>query len=192
MGMEASLAERVVATDGSNQVQAMAVRSLVSEIRGDYARRAVAAEGPAAVSAESQVCEEIHSVGPSAARCPKAMEGKGVHPIANAGPLDQKAQHDDSQLEKEGIRTVNVASLYELLLKQEHCCALSGRQLTPNNVILDHIDPFANSNDHSLDNVQLVVYEANRAKGCMANQDFIQLCRDVAARHPLPPPVQGS
>lgn len=101
-----------------------------------------------------------------------------------AATVVQKVHHDDAQLEAKGLRTVTVPALLELLKKQNFRCELSGRELTPQNVILDHIDSFASSNDHSIRNIQLVVNEANRAKGSMKNDDFIQLCRDVAARHP--------
>jgi hypothetical protein len=97
--------------------------------------------------------------------------------------LGQKVQHDESQLEAKGIRAVNVMSLFLLLQAQGCRCALSGRPLTPENVVLDHVNPFSESNDHSLENVQLVVQEANQAKGCLTNEEFIKLCFDVAARH---------
>ena len=75
-------------------------------------------------------------------------------------------------------------ALLEMLRAQKHRCALTDRPLTPENVVIDHINPFSSCSDHSLANVQLLVREANQAKGCMSNEAFIELCRDVAAKHP--------
>ena len=46
---------------------------------------------------------------------------------------------------------------------------------------LDHVVPLSRTgrDGHRLDNVQLVTSEANRAKGAMDAEDFLQLCRDV-------------
>lgn len=123
-------------------------------------------------------------LGASTSESNGVMESSHSTDTNASASLVQEAQHDDAQLEEEGIRTVTVPALLDLLKKQDFRCALSGRKLTPQNVILDHIDSFASSNDHSIRNIQLVVNEANRAKGSMKNGDFIQLCRDVAARHP--------
>lgn len=81
-------------------------------------------------------------------------------------------------------RTVNVSALLALLDSQGHRCALSGRELTPQNLTLDHINPFAQSDDHTLDNVHLVTGEVNLARGSLSTGDFIRLCRDVARTHP--------
>ena len=98
--------------------------------------------------------------------------------------LVQEVRERHAQLEAKGDRKVTVYGLIDLLIKQNYRCALTGRELTIENVTLDHINPFARSDDHSLDNVHLVIRKANLAKGAMATGDFIRLCQDVAALHP--------
>ena len=105
-------------------------------------------------------------------------------PQAGERPLVQKVHKRHPQLEAQGDGKVTVAGLVDLLIKQNYRCALSGRELTIENVTLDHITPFAKSDDHSIDNVHLVIREANLAKGAMSTGEFIRLCQDVAALHP--------
>lgn len=89
------------------------------------------------------------------------------------------------QLAAEGVRKVNAKNLMAMLEQQGRRCALSGRLLTPDNVVIDHINPFSESDEHTMDNVHLVVEEVNRAKGTMSTGDFIRLCDDVAKTHPI-------
>jgi hypothetical protein len=85
---------------------------------------------------------------------------------------------------------VNQAALHQLLSEQDGRCALTGRNLTPENVELDHRQPRSKGGEHSLSNVQLVVIEANRAKGNMDLEAFVLLCNDVARMHPRPDTAQ--
>lgn len=102
----------------------------------------------------------------------------------NARSLAAEVHEHQPQLETQGVRQVNTANLMDLLKAQHMKCALSGRELTPRNVTIDHINPFSESDDHTIDNVHLVVDEINRAKGTMSTGDFIRMCQDVAAMHP--------
>ena len=79
------------------------------------------------------------------------------------------------------VSKVNRAALEQLIRKQRYRCALTNRKLTPQTVSLDHVVPLSRTgrDGHRLDNVQLVTAEANRAKGAMDADDFLQLCRDV-------------
>ena len=79
------------------------------------------------------------------------------------------------------VSKVNRAALEQLIRKQRYRCALTNRKLTPQTVSLDHVVPLSRTgrDGHRLDNVQLVTSEANRAKGAMDAEDFLQLCRDV-------------
>lgn len=90
--------------------------------------------------------------------------------LARLGPLQQPE-----------VCSVTVASLLGLLEKQGHKCALTGRALTPENCCLDHINPRSMGGEHVIENVHLVVPEANRAKGTMSMDEFIGLCREVVA-----------
>ena len=51
--------------------------------------------------------------------------------------------------------------------------------LTPENCSIDHVIPLSKGGDHTKDNAQLVVAEANQAKGSLTEKEFLQLCKDV-------------
>lgn len=92
-------------------------------------------------------------------------------------PLWNEITDEDSSTE-DGI---TVTSLAEMLEKQGYRCALSGRELTPDNCTLDHIIPVTEGGEHALSNVQLVTAEVNAAKGSMSNDAFKAMCRDVTS-----------
>jgi len=81
--------------------------------------------------------------------------------------------------------------LMELLGKQEGRCAISGRlmlasqagnrrQTHKDTVSVDRID---SSRGYTKDNVQLVTVLCNTAKSSFSMQDFLEMCRDVVAKH---------
>lgn len=76
------------------------------------------------------------------------------------------------------VLTDNVLQLLEY---QRHCCALTGRQLTPDTSSLDHIVPIRSGGEHLIENTQVLHSNVNRAKGSLTNDEFIQLCHEVAA-----------
>lgn len=77
--------------------------------------------------------------------------------------------------------SVTTKALLSMLDAQGGKCALTGRELTPDNTTLDHIVPLSAGGEHSIDNVHLVVGEVNRAKGTMGHEEFIELCRCVVS-----------
>jgi 5-methylcytosine-specific restriction endonuclease McrA len=109
-----------------------------------------------------------------------------VQAIEEIGPIESE--------DNGASRKVNVASLMKMLESQMFRCALSGRELTTSNTTLDHINPYSQSDDHSIDNVHLVVDVINRAKGTMSTGDFIRMCHDVVNTHPYthPPVSEGT
>jgi len=61
-------------------------------------------------------------------------------------------------------------------------CALTGRPLEfnePQTYEYDHILPTARGGDNTIDNLQLLCPEANKAKGMMTDDEFKDLCREV-------------
>ena len=70
----------------------------------------------------------------------------------------------------------------KLLKDQGYKCALTGRELTPDNCEADHIVSIDDGGPHEPSNIQLVRTEVNRAKGAMSNEAFVALCREVATR----------
>jgi hypothetical protein len=106
--------------------------------------------------------------------------------------LEAKGGDSSGEPEKAEIlcHEITAAFLLKLIEKQGYRCALSGRQLTPENSTLDHIVSCAEGGSHSQGNVWWVHSDVNAAKGTMATDTFIQMCRDVAGHAaPEPPPV---
>jgi len=61
-------------------------------------------------------------------------------------------------------------------------CALTGRPINfhdPDTYEYDHKTPTARGGDNSMDNLQIVCPEANRAKGMMTDQEFLDLCKEI-------------
>ena len=74
-----------------------------------------------------------------------------------------------------------VSELHALLVSQGRKCALTGLPLTcetgsPWVASLDQIEP---SGGYVLENVQLVCWAANRAKGDLSREDFLLMCNSV-------------
>lgn len=92
--------------------------------------------------------------------------------------LDEESEIDVKQQSK-AIR-VAVGPLFELLKKQEYKCALSGRELSPDNCEADHVIPVSRGGSNTMENIQLVRSEVNAAKGTMTLDEFISMCNDVA------------
>jgi CRISPR/Cas system Type II protein with McrA/HNH and RuvC-like nuclease domain len=74
---------------------------------------------------------------------------------------------------------VGMKDLRAMLMKQNYQCALTGKELTPENCSIDHVVPLCKGGAHALENAQLVVAEGNRAKGSLTDEEFLELCSDV-------------
>ena len=92
------------------------------------------------------------------------------------------------------MRHVNLAITVEWLRllwdAQSGRCALTGRDLDIRTAELDHIVPRSKNGTHDLENLRLVVPEANMAKGSLTDAELLCLCKDIleAAKfaHALP------
>ena len=69
--------------------------------------------------------------------------------------------------------------LHELLMQQGCRCVLTGETLTPKTASVDHKMPLSRGGGHGLPNLQWLTTRANRAKGQLTNDEFIELCRAV-------------
>lgn len=74
--------------------------------------------------------------------------------------------------------------LFELFHKQNGLCAISGLEMTAEVgslrcLSIDKIDPYG---DYTKDNVQLLCWAVNRAKGEIKQQEFIKLCKIIAEK----------
>ena len=61
-------------------------------------------------------------------------------------------------------------------------CALTGRPLDfnkPETYEYDHIIPTSRGGDNTIDNLQIVCPEANRAKQNLTDEEFLDLCKEV-------------
>ena len=74
---------------------------------------------------------------------------------------------------------VSVGNVLQLLEYQLYRCALTGRKLTPETAALDHIVPIRHGGEHVIENAQVLHKDANRAKGSLTADEFVQLCREV-------------
>lgn len=80
--------------------------------------------------------------------------------------------------------TIDREQIFGLYKKQKGLCALSGMELSiePGSLwglSIDKIDP---SKGYTLDNVQLLCWAVNRAKGEMNQSEFIQMCRLITEK----------
>lgn len=67
------------------------------------------------------------------------------------------------------------------LEQQDYRCALSGVHLTPSNAALDHIVPVSEGGTDDVENLQWLDKIVNRAKSTLSQDEFIEMCRRVAA-----------
>lgn len=74
---------------------------------------------------------------------------------------------------------MNHSNVLRLLEWQDYRCALTGRSLTPDSASLDHIVPVRDGGEHTIENVQVLHKEVNRAKSTLTHEQFIQMCREV-------------
>ena len=70
---------------------------------------------------------------------------------------------------------------YELLEKQEYKCAITGRELTPENTTAEHITPLRSGGKHGLDNIYLVDDKASKIKRYLTEDEVINLASDIIA-----------
>jgi hypothetical protein len=72
-------------------------------------------------------------------------------------------------------------ALEKILQQQQYRCALTGRELTPNNVALDHKISAKAGGQHVMKNCHFVHEQVNRSKNTLSVDEFVALCREVVA-----------
>jgi 5-methylcytosine-specific restriction endonuclease McrA len=100
---------------------------------------------------------------------------------------EDRGERAKGREEKEGkemdqrikIEKVGAQWFRDQLKKQNYKCALSGRELRPDNTAMDHIMPLSRGGHHTQDNAQLLDAEVNRAKGSMTDEEFRRMCEEV-------------
>lgn len=84
-------------------------------------------------------------------------------------------------MKTEATKKVGRKELVCLVESQCYRCALTGWDLKPETASLDHILPVSRGGDHSIENLQILDYRVNKAKGTMTADEFVEMCRAVAA-----------
>lgn len=90
------------------------------------------------------------------------------------------------------VAKITSKQLAELLDRQRRKCALTGRELTPDTASIDHIIPLALNGEHNIGNVQFVCTHVNASKGQLSNDEFIAMCREVAAYFDRPVTIENA
>lgn len=86
-----------------------------------------------------------------------------------------------SKKRAESISDITKQTLELKLRCQNYQCSLTGENLTPSNTTVDHNYPVSRGGAHSIDNVSLVTWQANRSKGTMTYQEFLDMCLSVVS-----------
>jgi 5-methylcytosine-specific restriction endonuclease McrA len=73
-------------------------------------------------------------------------------------------------------------NIYRAIEAQQFLCPLTGERLEPSSASLDHIVPLSKGGKHEMSNVWIVSKTVNAAKGTMALEEFIAMCKAVADR----------
>jgi len=114
-------------------------------------------------------------------KCNKAKEQNEEERLAPMGKCSGDYTKEICSKGQSNIkaRRITTSNVLLLLKRQQYCCALTGRELTPQTAALDHILPIRCGGEHVIENVQVLHKDVNRAKGSMTNDEFIKLCDDV-------------
>ena len=80
---------------------------------------------------------------------------------------------------KDKTSEITGLDIWRLAKKQKMVCPLTGRRLSNDNVSADHIAHLVNGGHSGINNLRLVVKEANLARHTMSDADFLAMCQDV-------------
>jgi 5-methylcytosine-specific restriction endonuclease McrA len=76
---------------------------------------------------------------------------------------------------------ISPLDLWKMAKHQKLICPISGRRLTNDSISPDHVIPRSQGGKTELHNIQLVRKEVNLAKHTLSTEEFVKLCKDVAA-----------
>jgi len=113
----------------------------------------------------------------------RIQEGRRIHLLRYAAWLSEvrhtRIDERDSPVPRPG--PVTTTKVLKLLDSQRYRCALTGRKLAPITSALDHMLPISRNGTNNIENAQVLHSDVNRAKGALTNDEFVALCREVAA-----------
>lgn len=78
-----------------------------------------------------------------------------------------------------GRKHASPKELEDLWNAQDRKCALSGIEITDDNIALDHIIPLSKGGSSAIENCQLVDGRVNSMKGQLDQEEFRSLCNLV-------------
>lgn len=107
-------------------------------------------------------------------------QGRAADSSKKSGQPPSKVQ-GERRLSRRRTTNLTAQAVLKLIKKQGYQCALTGRQLLPETCALDHIIPICHGGEHHIANAQVLHKDVNRAKNTLTNEQFIQLCQEVAA-----------
>lgn len=94
--------------------------------------------------------------------------------------FENRQLHKKHETKKKN-KSAKASELKQLLRTQDFRCALSGVKLTPSTSVLDHIEAMSTGGTNQIENLQWLHVDVNRAKGTQSQEEFIAMCRRVAA-----------
>ncbi len=92
------------------------------------------------------------------------------------------AKRKETNSESEGKFIFRAKHFYELLERQDYKCALTGRELTPENTTAEHIVPLRANGEHSFENIYLVDEQVSKIKRYLTEEEVIDLAADIIER----------
>ena len=111
------------------------------------------------------------------------VKAKAETTASSIGAVESQDTKRDKLARKEAKKAskkANAEQLMQLLKRQSFRCALSGVELSPETARLDHITPVSQGGSDEISNLQWLHVDANTAKGTMAQDQFILMCRRVS------------
>lgn len=89
-----------------------------------------------------------------------------------------------------GDKPASTKEILSLLYQQGFRCAYTGEVLTPETTAGDHKIPVSRGGGHSIKNIALVKREVNTAKHTLTVEEFVLMCKKVAAHFADGSPLQ--
>lgn len=106
-------------------------------------------------------------------------DGTEKHHGANGAATQQLMFAKECDTNWHEMPLSKASQLEKMLKRQDYKCALSGKELTPQNAAIDHIVPLSKGGSHYVSNAQILLADVNSAKGQMTNDEFIAMCRSI-------------
>lgn len=123
-------------------------------------------------------------------KCPNCRKSNqtGQKNCAWTGYEEISGKQWNSIIHKNSVE-ITIEAAWDLFLKQDRLCALTGKELSIENAVLDRIDT---TQSFTQKNVQWISKKIHSLKRNLSDSEFIGLCKEVAVhqikKHELPPP----